>query len=228
MRKFIIAMIGGASALAAAPSYAQDDAERVSVSITGGSLGVGPEVDFRWSEHIGVRANATFLSVSHSINSDDIGYDGKIKLKSGGAMIDLYPFGGGFRVSGGLRLNGNKARAVATPTGPVYIGDNQYQPSQIGTLTATTSLNYVAPAATLGYAGGFSKHVVFAVEAGALFQGTVKVNPLTYTGACASAAAPAACSTLAADIESERQSVNNDIKDYKIYPILQLSIGYRF
>jgi hypothetical protein len=33
---------------------------------------------------------------------------------------------------------------------------------------------------------------------------------------------------LAGDLDAERQSVNEDIDGYKLYPILQLSVGYRF
>ena len=85
-----------------------------------------------------------------------------------------------------------------------------------------------APALTLGYGGGMTRGLTFGVEAGVLFQGSVKVKPLTITGSCANSAPPAGCATLAADLETERLSVNDDIDGYKLYPILQVSVGYRF
>lgn len=215
--------------LTAIPALAnEDDPSRFSVGVTAGSLGIGPELGYRLSDTFGVRGNATFLSINHGINSDGIDYDGNVKLKSAGAMLDVYPFGGSFRISGGMRINGNKARATATPTDAVTIGDTVYRPRDVGTLTATTRIKDIAPALTLGYGGGRSKGLVFGIEAGALFQGSVQINPLTVTGLCAAATAPAQCAGFKADIEAERQSINNDIDGFKIYPILQLTLGYRF
>ena len=48
----------------------------ISAALTAGSLGIGPEVGFRFSDHIGVRGSATFLGVSSDFDSDDITYRG--------------------------------------------------------------------------------------------------------------------------------------------------------
>ena len=42
-----------------------DDPARFSIGVTGGTLGIGPEIAYRFSETLGVRGNATFLSLSH-------------------------------------------------------------------------------------------------------------------------------------------------------------------
>ena len=193
-----------------------------SLGITGGTLGVGPEAGYRFSNTFGVRANATFLGLSHGFDSDDIAYDGKLKLRSAGAMVDVYPFGGGFRLSGGLRINGNRARVTATPTQPTEIGDIVYSPAQIGTLTGRARVKDVAPALTLGYGGSMRSGFMFGIEAGALFQGTVRIQNFTATGNLANNAA------FLQQLEEERRELQDDVNDYKVYPILQLSIGYRF
>lgn len=229
--KFASIALATVLAASATTAHAADDEQgRFKVGVTGGTLGVGPEVSYRISDNIGVRGNVTFLSVNTDIDSDDLTYDAKLKLQSGGAMLDVYPFGGGFRVSGGLRINGNEASAVATPNaGANYtIDGTSYTAAEIGTLTAVTDVKKIAPSLTLGYGGGLSSGLVFGVEVGALFQGAVNVQPLTFTGLCAGTSAPAGCATLAADLEAERLSVNEDIDGYKVYPILQLSVGYRF
>lgn len=227
--QFVIASLACATGATVAHAKDGDDA-RLKVGVTAGTLGIGPEVSYRLSERFGVRGNATFFSISHDIDSDDITYDGKVKLQSGGVMLDAYPFGGGFRVSGGLRINGNKARGIAKPNaGTSYtINGTTYSAVDIGTLRADTDIKNVAPALTLGYGGGLSSGLAFGIEAGALFQGSVKIKPLTFTGLCAGASPPPTCATLAADLDAERRSVNDDIDGYKVYPILQLSVGYRF
>lgn len=55
----------------------------------------------------------------------------------------------------------------------------------------------------------------------------MKIKPLTISGTCATSTA-GPCANIAADLEAERQSVNDDIDGYKVYPILQVTVGYRF
>jgi hypothetical protein len=117
---------------------------------TGGTLGIGPEGGYRFSKAVGVRANATFLSISRGFDRDEVDRDGEVKLKPGGAMMALFPSEGGFFVSGGARINGNKGRAVATPAGPQEIGDRVYTPAQIGTLRGRAETKNFAPQLTLG------------------------------------------------------------------------------
>jgi hypothetical protein len=203
---------------AASPAFAQSATGHFYGGVTGGTLGIGPELGYRASDMFGVRANATFLNVSHGFDSNDLDYDGKVKLKSGGLMLDLFPFRGGFRVSAGGRLNGNGGRVVATPQRSVTVGRTTYTPAQIGTLRGTAETKDFAPALTLGWAGTNTQGFIFGVEAGALFQGRVKLNRFTATTSLISAA----------DLERERADLQDDVDDYKVYPILQLTLGYRF
>lgn len=228
MRKYFVGLLVFGLCSAVSPALAADGGS-ASVGITGGTLGIGPEVGYRISNSFGVRGNATFLNIKRDIDSDDINYDAKLKLQSAGIMVDVYPMGGGFRLSGGFRINGNKARGIGTPNdGTSYdINGTTYTAAEIGTLRADTDINKLAPALTLGYEGGQSRGVTFGVEAGALFQGSVKVKPLTITGICANPAT-AGCGDIRANLEAERRSVNDDIDKYKVYPILQVKIGYRF
>lgn len=225
-----LALIASATLLSAAPALAQDEGGHLYAGITGGTLGIGPEVGYRLNETFGVRASASFLGVSHEIDSDDVTYDGSFDLESYGAMVDLYPFGGGFRVSGGFRINNNRASADAEPTGGTFTFNGvDYDTTTLVTSARTRArVDDFAPALTIGYAGGNRSGFVFGVEAGALFQGSAKIDPITITGTCATAPATLGCGTIAADLEAERRDVQDDVDDYKVYPILQLTLGYRF
>jgi len=214
------------SCLALSPASASEGQFRVGV--TGGTLGVGPEIAYRLNSRVGVRANATFLSFGHSVHSGDVDYDGHARLGSGGAMIDLFPFKGGFRLSAGARVNGNRVDVTGKPMNASYvINGTRYSLGEIGTLSTDTALKSVAPMATIGWAGRMHRGFTFGVEAGALFQGTAHINPLRYTGLLADTNDRRAM-MLRRDIEAERTRVQNDINDYKVYPVLQFSIGYRF
>ena len=194
------------------------DAARVTIGVTGGSLGIGPEISYRASDHFGVRGNATFLSFSQGFDSNDLDYDGKVKLRSGGVIVDLYPFDGGFRISAGARSNGNKGRVVATSSGPVTINGTTYTPAQIGTLSGRAKTKNFAPTLTLGYGGGIRPGLAFGVDAGAMFQGTVRLHDFSASNAM----------IRPEDIEAERRDLQDDVDGYKVYPVLQFSLGYRF
>src|ERR1044072_1671527 len=98
MKMLSYAIVGLLLTTMTTTAHADDgDDARLKAGITAGTLGIGPEVSYRLSERLGVRGNVTFLSISRDIESDDITYDGKLKLQSGGVMLDVYPFGGGFR-----------------------------------------------------------------------------------------------------------------------------------
>ena len=88
--------VAAATALVAAmPAFAQDTGG-FQVGLTGGTLGIGPEIGFR-TPAFGVRGNATFLGLGREVESDGVVYDGDLRLRSFGGMLDFYPGGGGFR-----------------------------------------------------------------------------------------------------------------------------------
>lgn len=227
MKTLFAAAICGLFALAL-PAAAQtgpaetDPSSTVSVALSAGSLGVGPEVGVRFSDHLGVRGSAGFLNVNGSFESDDADYDGSIKLKSFGAMVDVYPFGGNFRLSGGARINRNAVEVSATPNDGATLGNNDYTAAQVGTLSGRAEPNKISPVLTLGWSGQNRRGFMFGFEAGALFQGAMKLDTFTATGTARDNA------TFRQDLEIERRSLQNDIDKVKIYAILQFAIGYRF
>jgi len=209
-----------ALATIAAPAAAEG---HFSASVTAGTLGVGPELGYRLSESFGVRANAAFLGGYGEFESSSISYRGDIDLKSGGVMADLYPFGGGFRISAGARLNGSDGKIGAAPAGSVEIGANTYTAAQVGTLRGDIETRNFAPALTLGWGGGFRSGLTLGIEAGALFTGALQVRNFRSEGGTLSNDA-----TFAADLEAERREIQRRSDDYKVYPIVQLTLGYRF
>ncbi|MFD1787326.1 hypothetical protein ACFSC3_07055 [Sphingomonas floccifaciens] len=209
-----------------APASAQADSEDtgpvVSVAATAGTLGAGPQIGLRFSDRVGVRADAAFLSASADFDSDDITYGGDLKLKSFGAMVDLYPFGGAFRLSAGARINQNRVDVRATPTGTVEVGDTTYTAAQVGTLTGGADVKKLAPALTLGWGGSKRKGFFFTAEGGVLFQGAARLREFRASGTLQNDA------NFKASLERERVSLQDDISKVKVYPIAQLGLGWRF
>jgi hypothetical protein len=194
------------------------------VGVSGGTLGIGPEIGYRYGAHAGVRASAGFLNFDHSEEIDDIDYDGKLKLGSVGLVADWYPFGGSFRLSAGARSNSNKIDLLAAPTATqtYEIGDRTYTGAQIGTLAGDVKFNKFSPSLTLGWGGKLADGFTVGFEAGVLFQGAPEINLAATGGLLANDP------TFRAEVEKERLQAEDDAKDFKFWPVLQLHLLYRF
>lgn len=206
------------AAIAGSPAHAKGEPSKVAVGVTAGSLGVGPEASVTVGRDVAVRSNVTFLNFSRNFDSDDVTYGGRVKLASVGLMLDYHIGGSGFFLSGGARLNRNKANAFATPTSSTFIGDREYTPAQIGTLNASADFAPIAPVLTTGYSGRLTKGLKFGIEAGAMFMGGARFSPVTASGG----------GVQQADLSIERDRLKGDVSKYKVFPILQLSLGYHF
>jgi hypothetical protein len=221
-----LAILGFASGICAAvvSAVAQENARRGtwSVGLTGGTLGGGPEVSYRAGTHLGLRANAAFLTFSHDEDIDDIDYDADMRLRSFGAMLDWYPVGGGFRISAGGRINDNEIAIFGAPGRNVRIGDTTYTPAQVGSLSGKVTTEDFSPMLTLGFGGTLAKGFTVAFEAGVMWQGEPRIDDLQATGSFAS------LSQFQADLEQEEQRIEDDVDDYQLWPIAQIELLYRF
>ncbi len=222
-----LCVAAGTTTPALAQERAGDGQGKLSLGVTAGTLGIGPEIGYRANQTIGVRANGGFLGLDHDFTSGGIDYAGHAKLASGGVIVDLYPFGGGFRLSAGARYNGTDGRVRATPTGPTQIGSLVFTAQQIGTITGRADVREFAPQLTLGYGGKLRKGLGFTIEAGALFQGAVRIRDFTSNGTL-STDQTLAGTTYRNELAKQRQKLQDTANDYQVYPILQLGLNYRF
>lgn len=217
-RKISVALLPAIAGLGAVPAQAQDGPPHIIVDVSAGTLGIGPEVSYRPVRAFDVRASAGFFGISHSVNSGGVDYAGSLRLQSYGLTLDLFPFNGNFRISGGLRINHNRVGLTASPTSPVTIGNSTYTPAQIGTLSGTVKGNDLAPIATIGWAGGLTRGVKLGFDVGALFEGSPKAQDFVASNALVSPA----------DISAEQIKIDNKLHKFTVYPVMQMSLGYAF
>ncbi|WP_207482234.1 porin family protein [Arenibaculum pallidiluteum] len=212
--------------LGAASAHAQD-ARPATFGPSASTLGLGAEAGFRFNDSFGIRGGANYLSWSTSREIGGIDYDADLRLASGGLVGDYYPLGGGFRISAGLRINGNKADISAVP-GPfqtVDLGGTTYTGSEIGRLDGKVDFNRFAPYLGLGYEARLSDALSLSFDAGALWQGKPDVSLRATPGA---ALPPAAAAQLAADVERERRNVEDDLEPFQFFPVVSITAKYRF
>jgi hypothetical protein len=221
MRIKVIAML--LAAAAATPAAALVPGTGLSVGVTGGTLGVGPEIGYRLNPLLGVRASATFLGLSGHGDVRDYRYQGHAHLGNFGGMVDLHPFLNGFRLSAGVRsIHANHIRIRGMATSDQTYGGVTYTPDEAGTVSGKVRARSVAPIVTIGYARTVLPGLHLGLDGGVLFQGHPRVTSIATTGELATN--PAAQDSLSDQVAKLRDRV----RDYPYYPVAQLSLGYRF
>ncbi len=191
------------------------------VGPTFGTLGAGLEAGIRVGSNFGIRLDASGLAPTFNRTIQGIPYKLNATLASGGPMADFYPFGNGFRLTGGIRINGNGANVISTPTGTVTINGDSFSAAQVGTLTGSVAYNRVAPYLGIGFAGNVTRWLVLGFDVGVLYQGSPRVS-LAATGSLAGNP------MLQADIDQQRSAIKNDLGFTAWYPAITLSALIRF
>ena len=217
--RVLAATFGAAAALVTATSaIALDGQAGAFVAPQISTLGLGVEAGYRINDYVGVRGSGNFFRLNRSIDVDGIDYSGKATLKSFGATADVFPFGGGFHVSGGLRLNYNDIDLAAAPGGPITIGGTTYTPAQAGSLNGKVDFKRVAPYLGIGWMGSLlSPNLHFGADLGVMFQGSPRVSLQSNSRFVSPA-----------DLERERADIADELRPYRFYPVVSVSVGYRF
>jgi hypothetical protein len=206
----------------ALPAAAEDG--HWTLGVSGGTLGIGPELAYRFNEHVGLRANMGQYSYDlEEEELDDIEYDGEIDLDSMGLMLDWYPGGGGFRVSIGGRINNNEILLEGRPIGFVEIGDEVYPGAALGTINGVVVGDDFAPALTIGYGGKLAPGFTVGFELGVIMQGSPQIENLRVSNPTFNNDPD-----FRAELRREEAIMEEDISDFEFWPVIQLHLLYRF
>jgi hypothetical protein len=199
------------------------NATGITVAVSGGTLGVGPEITYRVNPLLAVRGSATFLGISGHGDVDQYRYDGHARIHNFGGTVDLHPFLNGFRLSAGARsTSGNRIRFHGMATSPQTYGGVTFTPEQAGELNGRIVTKSVAPIVSVGYVHTTLSGFTYGIDGGVMFHGRPHLDDISATGQLGS--------NPSAIAERDRQlaRLEDKIDGYKYYPVLQLSLGYRF
>ena len=212
-----------AVALMLLPAMAMADG---SIGVRAGTLGLGIEFSYPISQRIGVRVNADSYKYSKTFDQSDINYDGKATLKTGSLLLDWYPFANNFRISAGPMYNGNKLGLTGRPTGGTFtINDVTYQASDVGTLNGDVTFKKYVPYAGIGYGRPVGSGFSLTFDFGVVFQGQPQA---TLSATCSPTAPAPTCTQLQNDVAAQQQTANDDLKNFRYYPVVTLGLAYTF
>jgi hypothetical protein len=214
------------------------------VGVTAGTFGPGIEVATTLSRRSNLRVDGSFLNYSQSLTENGINYNGNLRLRDYRASYDFYPFGGAFRLSAGFAAyNQFNVHALATVAAgqTITLNDVDYYSNPNDPLAGTATLAYTrkyAPTATFGWGNAIprsGRHLAFPVEIGVAFTGTPAFT-LNMAGSACSTPVPSAetCGDVTtydgfqSNLTAQRQKITNDLAPFRVYPIINLGVTYRF
>ena len=204
MRSAKYAVVG--LALAAAGS-----AHAAGIGVRAGTTGVGADVAFGVAPTLSARLGYSAGNVDLNVNTSQVNYDGKVKLSNFNTFLDWSPLGP-FRLTGGFIFNDNKMDVNTDNIGGASIS---------GTVK---SGNSAAPYLGIGYGNVAGAGVNFYADLGIMFQGSPKATLNVNCGSLT----PAQCAPVQSQIAAEQQRLQDELKNAKYYPVLNIGITIGF
>jgi hypothetical protein len=195
----------------------------LAVSAKCSTLGLGGEAHVQITPGINARLGANVFNLDLDGTESDIEYDFGLDLLSCSALCDWHVFGGSFRITAGVILNDTNVDLTAKSATSLTIGDETYTTDDITSLTGQMTFNDIAPYVGFGWGSAFDNEGRWGIitDFGVAFVGSPEV--------ALSASGPLSDNDIfLTELERERAQFEEDIKDFKFYPVISLSLFYRF
>ncbi len=199
--------------LAFIPSRAHAQA---GIAIHVGTLGVGADIATSFGSRIGLRSGFNFFPTDIDFTVSDVPYQIDLASPTFTAMLDLYLLGP-LRLSGGLVYTTDDIVLAGEITAPVTINATVYSPAEVGVITGTILTNELSPYVGIGLGNIARSRFGFFLDLGVAFHGT----PLFTLDAVGG-------SVSQIDLDAEAQSIQDDLVNITVYPVVTIgfSIGF--
>ena len=191
-----------------------------------GTTGVGLDLTLGLTRFLNLRGGFNYGSFSASPKWGSVTYDAEVDMINFPLLVDLYPFGGHFRISGGVFFHSDsKVTFDAHPHKPVQIGNHTYAPEVVGTMYGKIKVeDSVVPYVGIGVGNtvGRNRRLTFSLDLGAIIQ-SYEVT-LTSDGP----GMKTKLDTFRKDIVREEARLQKDVDKLKVFPVLTLGLGIHF
>jgi hypothetical protein len=228
-RRFLPLASAAAVALFASSVSAQPSLQ---LGVRGSSLGYGPEVAIGLNRVIAVRAAYQTLDITRDYTDDKATYQLNPSLNGVQGFVDVHPFSGKFRLSGGLVSHTAELNlsGVAKASGTFSINGVDYTSTQVGNVIGKIALPKRSPYAGVGWGPSLAGkgRVGVAFDVGVLKQ-EAPVTTLGVTGPLATDATVVG-TTFRANVEAERVKLAKEIGDQTLmqwFPVVSLTLRIR-
>lgn len=184
-----------------------------------GLAGYGATVQWGFTPYLAVTAGYTGADFSvRDVETDDATYDGDIRLRNPQVLLNWAPFGGHFRVSGGLVASDSGFDLVARPND-----------TPVDNLNVKADYKHsVAPILTLGWESPImNKGLGYHLSAGVIYAGKPDVAisfRCKSIGPTPTQPEQEGCDQFTAN---ERREIEDELSKYQFLPVLQAGLIFR-
>lgn len=191
------------------------------IGVKAGTLGLGVEGTWRPVPYVDFRVGANNYDYDDSGSQAGVNYDATLSLDTLYATANFrFPLSP-FRVTAGVFSNGNELNLLSDDSLTFEIGGTTYTSAEVGTLAGTTSFSDTAPYVGVGYDFSLFGKVGLNLDLGLLWQGDPEVS-LTADGLLANDP------QFQAALETEREELLDEVKDFKAWPVITLGFVFNF
>ncbi len=186
-------------------------AQAAGIGLRAGTTGIGADVAWSIAPTLSARLGYSALKWSQDVETSDVEYDGKLKLSNLNGMIDFHPLGPVFRITGGVILNDNK----------YDVRGERFGGSLSGTVTPGRS---AAPYLGIGWGTVAGTGINFYADLGIMFMGSPKARLSADCGGLT----PGTCASLQSEVAAEQARLEDELKRFKYFPVLNLGLTIGF
>ncbi|MCH7651941.1 MAG: hypothetical protein IIA63_12400 [Nitrospinae bacterium] len=195
------------------------------IGVTGkvGTTGLGADLTVplipNW---INLRAGYNLGEWRPSLTEGGINYQADVRLETIPLLIDIHPFHGNFRITGGVYLNRTEIDLSSTVDAST-VGGGGSTGTAVLNANVSWSKDY-APYFGIGYGNAADDNLLdlpiavgLSIDLGAFYQGSPNVILTESTGTVS-----------AADLAIEAAQLEQDLSNLKFFPVLTIGIHIRF
>jgi len=191
-----------------------------------GTTGIGVDGIFGINRFLNLRGGFNYGSFTWTRKFSKVKYDLDFDMTSIPLLVDLQPFGGHFRIVGGVYIQpSTEADLRATPSKNVQIGEHTYPPEVVGTLSGSIEVDQVlTPYLGIGFGNAVAEDQLFTlgIDIGVIFQSYDA--KLTSDGK----GMTTKFDTFRKDLKKEEENIQKDLDDFRFYPVLTISLAWHF
>ncbi|MGI9272062.1 MAG: hypothetical protein ACR2QT_09825 [Woeseiaceae bacterium] len=191
------------------------------LGVKAGTLGLGLEASWQPLPYLEVRVGGNSYDYEDDGTQAGIPYDATLGLESFYGTANFHFPISPMRLTAGLYSNGNEFVMENDELQDLNIGGITYPGAGIGTLNSTTSFGSTSPYLGIGFDFTLAGKVGMNLDLGVLWQGEPDVT-LEASGALA------ADPGFQAALELERQDLEDEMSDFKAWPVISLGFVYKF
>ena len=217
--------------------------QSIGIDVHVGSNGVGADIALPVARHFNVRVGGEYFQYATTFTEEGTNVDAAIRLGSGKAALDWYPFRNGLRVSPQVRfaIQTEASGTVLVPPGQtISLNDQNFVSSNTDPLhgSGLVTTRRSAPGISVGW-GNTSprseRHLVFPVELGFYYVGQPALQ-VSFTGSACDPTVPQPIGCQSIDQDASFQSSlkafiarnQHNLSYASFFPITSFGVGYRF